>query len=82
MLLTKLVPEGLRPWAKVVVAAVIAVIGVLVSFLVIDDETGVEITQAITSIAMLLGVYEAANVVGPVPGEEPHDDAVRTRTYR
>ena len=80
MLLTKLVPEAMRPWAKVVVASVIAVIGILVSFLVIDDETGVEITQAITSVAMLLGVYEAANVVGPVPGEE--SAARRDPTYR
>jgi hypothetical protein len=71
MLLTRLIPEAWRPWAKTVVALVIGVIGLLVSTLIIDSETGSEWTQAITSLAMLLGVYEAANV-----STKPEDPAV------
>jgi TRAP-type C4-dicarboxylate transport system permease small subunit len=68
--LTDVLPESARPYAKAIYALIIGVVGLLVSLLVIDDATGVKITQAVTALAVLLGVLEIPNQETPdIPAE-------------
>lgn len=69
--LRDVLPESARPYAKAIYALIIGVVGLLVSLLVIDDETGLKITQAVTAAAVLLGVIEIPNQEQPeeIPAE-------------
>ena len=60
--LATLLPDKLMPYAKVVYGALIAVIGLLVTNLIIDGETAQTWSEAITLAATLLGVYEIPNL--------------------
>jgi uncharacterized protein YqhQ len=67
--LATLLPESAQPYAKAIFALIIFVVGLLVSLLVIDDETGLRIVQAVTALAALLGIYEIPNIHPPVEAQ-------------
>jgi hypothetical protein len=57
-----LLPESWRPYAKAIVAFVIAGVGVAVDQALITGDTASTITSIVTVLATVFGVYETRNV--------------------
>jgi len=56
-----MLPDAARPYAKAIIAVLIPLVGLAVTFGFFDQDAGAKITAIVVAIATGLGVYRIAN---------------------